>query len=195
MKNQLLCFLVLMFSGTIHAAIIDGFNGPYHVANWSTTNGLTGELSVDNPTAQSINFEIANPSYTYPVNTFLELQTVAAGTGMVSFDLIMSLLFRPFGAYAPTLTFFTVVDGIHSVEATHNLDNSLFQHVDIMVHNGQRFGFRFDAQNVQQGVFTGATITNFSAPVSEPATLLMAATGVMIMLRLNRSKKGKLRPR
>ena len=185
--KRLLCFSALMFSGAIQAAMINGFTDTYSPFNWTTTSGITGNLTVGNTSAHSMNLEIANLSHTNPINTFLEIETVAAGTGVVSFDLILGLIFRPLGTYAPSLTFFTVKDGIGNIEATHNLDNSLFQHIDITVHTGQTFGFRLDARGLQQGVSVGATITSFSAPLSEPIPLFLVVLGSMIMLRLNRS--------
>ncbi len=184
------CLLAAIFAGQANAMIINGFTGSYHATNWNTTIWSTpsgnGQLTIDNNEQDYVQFGIANQAIAYPIDAYIDYETVAAATGVVSFDMIMGILFRPVYTSSPYMTFYSYVKNDFNIEETFGIDGAIEKHIDIAVTAGQTFGVRFFAQNIQQDVSLDSTISNFSAPIPEPDTLLLTALGVLILLRFYR---------
>ena len=184
----IVCLFILIFSIPAHAMIIQGFTGAYSASQWTMTTG-DGDITVDTSSENSLTFAITNHAIADSVDTYLEYETVAASTGIVSFDMIMGLIFRPLDTFSPILTFFSISGDVYNIEASISADGNTMSHIDLLVDAGQTFGFRLEALGVQQDVLLGATISNFSAPIQpikEPGILLLAVLGTLALLYFNR---------
>ncbi|MCP5246373.1 MAG: hypothetical protein H6937_10705 [Burkholderiales bacterium] len=184
----IVCLLILIFSMPIHATIIQGFTGAYSASQWTMTTG-GGDITVNSSSENSLTFDITNRAIPNPIDTYLEYETVAASSGMVSFDMIMGLIFRPLDTFSPILTFFSISDGVSNIEASISADGNTMRHIDLMVDAGQTFGFRVEALGVQQDVLLGTTISNFSAPVQpikEPGIFFLIIIGLLALSGFSR---------
>ncbi len=183
MKRSL-CFLILMFVGSVNAAIINDFTGPYSASNWNLTT--TGDFTVDNSNSAFLEFEVTNSG---SIDSTLTYETVATETGIVSFDWITGG-FLPLGPFPLQYTFGTVVDGVLDMLQSDDADLLMGTngHVDLAVTAGQTFGFQFFAFNVVPGQTFGTTISEFSAParVSEPSILLLTSVGLLSLISFRR---------
>ncbi len=191
MKRSL-CFLILMFVGSVNAAIINDFTGPYSASNWSITPGEG--ITVDNSNQSFLSFTAGNPegSSTAVLDSIFTYETIAAGTGTISFDLDLHLI-RMLASPAPRGTFFTQVNGVIMDALNDDIDlfNGSIEHFDYAVTTGQKFTFGLIVDSFTPGHIFGADVFNFSAPaaVSEPGILLLTGLGLLSLVGFSRRQR------
>jgi len=164
------------------ACPVDGFTGPYDIANWTTDGIDGGTATVDTAVSDS-----TTAVFSYAVNLggggvserFATFETVAEATGTVTFTWNYDWFHAWFLAEA-SLEFFAV-DANDVVQVVPVYDQSISgsqtasgQVVDLAVTAGKQFGFRvggsnFDSNSQLNGTVTLTMFTAATPCVADPA--------------------------
>lgn len=168
MRRALTCLLAVVGLVAIHGtAKADpiGFSGPYAPGNWTTTNtpagtGGTADFSGAPGTAVFTSGDIG-------VGGFTDTTVTSSGFGSVSFD----WSYDPTTDFGPFDSFGYVLNGNYTELVDNDgLPSGFSGSASFAVNQGDTFGFR---SVTLDGIFGPgiATVTNFNAPVPEPATM------------------------
>jgi len=182
---RIIASFAFLWIGASHASIINDFTGPYSASNWSATSSAGGGITVNNSDPTSLIFDVrASDNPGFGDSSSLIYQTVAAGTGIVSFDWLMTGNFSTIPA--PPYLVFKVSNGF---EIGGDIDTLVDEsgHVEFAVTAGEvlsfqvnSFIFKSKSQSIalREDLFE-VSITNFSAPVNEPGVLLLIGLGLI----------------
>ena len=177
--KKFICLFAFLFVGSVNAAVVSDFTGDYDVGNWDQT--LDGG-SIDLSGAPLSIVEISSNGGGGSSAT--DFTIAATGDGMVTFDWYYTTTdvdgsgFDPFG---------WLLNGAFTQLTTNGLFTDQAGTTSFGVVMGDIFGFSAVATDSILGS-ASTTISNFSAPVPEPSSLVILALG-LAGLGMARNKK------